>query len=134
MRSYAERELFEPGEIADWQTATKLVTLVPYAIDGEPVRCHELARAVACHLGLYVCDGKYGMVEHSWIVTRTMKLSNILDVYVPGSMPQVQLISSCRLLPTAYNPRHARGDIRVGVMRFLEGILNRGNVIGGAKD
>ena len=99
MIGYAEREVFTNDELVMLGRAQKLVEPVPYELDGEPVRCHELARAVGRMLGLEHEDGHFGFVEHTWLWTgeydgkgHRWSLPNILDVYVPGSVPQVQLV------------------------------------------
>lgn len=93
MKSYAYSR-FSATEIRALQLATVLVNKVGEA--NFLVRCHELARAAASVLGKYgdeykydVVDGMYGPIEHTWLVTDR---GNILDVYVPGREPQVQLI------------------------------------------
>jgi len=101
MIGYAQREIFTPLELKLRDHANTLVAIAPYEIDGEPVRCHELARAIGAVLGLQHEDGRFGFVEHTWLWTKPIDrehapwmLPNILDVYVPGSVPQVQLIDT----------------------------------------
>src|SRR5437763_1419140 len=86
------------------------------AYPGNELRCHELARAVhlvvhAREYKLVVVDGKCGPIEHSWI-----HLSDgvILDPYVPGRMPAVQLVDL--VVGTAYRPGAPRDDIRQAVV------------------
>jgi hypothetical protein len=111
MIGYAEREVFSAREKHLFRMATMLVSRVPYALDGQPVRCHELARAVGRVLELTHEDGRFGFVEHTWLWTEPKDhpkfaapwvLPNVLDVYVPGSMPQVQLVHMATGLPSRY--------------------------------
>ncbi len=72
----------------------------------EPLRCHELARAVGKLFDLPHQDGTYSHVDHSWLWTGPIERDlahhvraghrgftpNVLDVYSVGRLPQVQLI------------------------------------------
>jgi hypothetical protein len=108
--SYSEREIFTLREKKIYHLVCGLVGFVaPSDIDGEPIRCHELARAVGKVLDLEVCDGRFGFVEHSWLWTESLDpavapwvLPRILDVYVPGAIPQVQLVDTHSGLPPRY--------------------------------
>lgn len=125
MKGYAAREVFSAREKQLLNDAQALVDIVPYELGGEPVRCHELARAVGAILKLDVMDGHFGFVEHSWLWTDPFPaqpcgpswgLPNVLDVYVPGVLPQVQLVDTSASLPHRYSPRPIkdlviRGDI-----------------------
>lgn len=56
----------------------------------------SFARFVGARLDLVVQDGYFGFVEHSWLWTGPQpqliwQIPNILDTYVPGALPQVQL-------------------------------------------
>lgn len=109
LKTYAEENVFEAHEVELWKKAVVIVERMPTAIDGALIRCHELARAVGQLLELEVCDGKFGFVEHSWLWTGPFEqshapwvLPNILDVYVPGSLPAVQLVHTYSGLPTRY--------------------------------
>lgn len=131
MKSFAEREIFSSQELGLLKRATEIVSCLPHELDGWEVRCHELARAVSELLGLspyeiYVADGYYGMVDHSWIWTsapskrpRRWELPNILDVYIPGSLPQVQLVHTATALPLNYRLDAEREDISWKHVRFL---------------
>jgi hypothetical protein len=99
MKTYAEIEIFTPREVELLRQATHLISIT----EGE-YRCHELARAVGTVLNLPHQDGWFDHVEHTWLWTRPLpskprrllspeKIPNILDVYVPGSIPEVQLIN-----------------------------------------
>jgi len=130
MIGYAEQEIFSDAEQALLGRATQLVKLAPYEIDGETVRCHELARAVAAHLRLTVADGWFGMVEHSWCWCQRFRpgygsVPSILDVYAPGRLPQVLLIGSSVWLPQDYKLGDRRRDIRRPVIRRLFEILGK---------
>ena len=115
MISYSEREIFTRTEVATLQFAQLIVDHCSYFEPGsteEPVRCHELARVVAIFLGtdFQVQDGRFGFVEHSWIwmghlntAKGRLGLPKILDVYVPGSLPQVQIVDSSTALPQRYS-------------------------------
>ena len=133
MKGYAEREVFTERELTLLNMATALVDLVPYELDGEPVRCHELARAVGVVLDLQHEDGKFGFVEHTWLWTSPLgeiapwHLPNILDVYVPGSLPQVQLVHMKAGLPHRYTLTHRRLHVPANekvfshLLRILQG-------------
>ena len=129
MISFAETHAFTPQELELQQRATQLVSKV----NGD-FRCHELARAVGEYLGLEAQDGWFDMVEHTWLWTKPFKpnplwaikresVPNILDVYVPGSIPQVQLINwSCYSLPwrrVYYTNPIPREDIQQDVIDQL---------------
>lgn len=110
MKSYAEVNVFTANELSLLRKAEAMLERIPYELD-VPIRCHELARAAGNVLGLEVCDGRFGFVEHSWLWTEKMEgekfcapwsLPNVLDVYVPGAVPQVQLIHMATGLPSRY--------------------------------
>lgn len=109
MIGYAEKEVFTARERELFGLAQTLVVIAPYELFGRLVRCHELARAVGRVLGLRVEDGRFGFVEHTWLWTEPPEkalmpwaMPRILDVYVPGAMPQVQLIDTASGLPPRY--------------------------------
>jgi hypothetical protein len=127
VRGYAYSEVFGERERHLLLRATELVRCLPErGIDGGPLRCHEVARVVGKLLGLEVADGYYGFVEHSWCWTgafepnmQRYRLPNILDPYVPGHLPQVQLVSLQSALMSPYRHGKARGDVRHGVVEHL---------------
>ena len=125
VRTYAEMEVFSTDEIEHWYRATEIVAWLPSKVGGQLVRCHELARFVGGLLGLEVQDGLFGFVDHSWLWTGPRRgtmlwqLPNILDVYVPGQMPPVQLIHVATGLPMSYQSGPARTDIRTEALEFL---------------
>jgi hypothetical protein len=117
MKTYAERNVFSYSAIELWAFATDLIERIPDTY-GNEVRCHELARAVWQVLGraqamTTVVDGKFGMIEHTWL--RGLAPSAfILDVYMPGAVPQVVLVDGWNLHPIGglYTPSQRRNDIR----------------------
>jgi hypothetical protein len=110
MIGYAAQKVFTPRELRLHEQAAALVSLVPDEIGGQLVRCHELARAIGRTLNLEHEDGRYGFVEHTWLWTEprdrkfcvAWSLPNVLDVYVPGTTPQVQLQNMATSLPSRY--------------------------------
>jgi len=119
-------ERFTQKELSLWRIAKEIVQDVPDQFDGEDIRCHELARVVASYLDIPYQDGRYGFVEHTWLWTTPLegelhrwKLPNILDVYVPGQVPQVQLIHTSTHLPLPYLWGPPRIDIRENVVESL---------------
>ena len=131
MRGYAEVEVFSAAEIELWRRATALVGALPDPADIDHIRCHELARAIGEELGLGIQDGHFGFTEHSWLwatpkVDNTeliWRLPNILDVYVPGEVPQVQLIHVSSALPMPYRFGPPRTDIRMSDLETLRRLL-----------
>ena len=96
MKGYSAHNIFTPDEVKVWRMATELVQGLPEDLK---LRCHELARAVALVLPserpeLLVCDGKFGLAEHSWLVVTTPGRHVILDVYTVASLPMVQLVDA----------------------------------------
>jgi hypothetical protein len=125
MIGYAHKEVFNQFEISCFKDARNLMDRMPsHDTDGNWIRCHELVRAVGPELGLPWMDGSYGMVEHSWLWTRPFEpftpVPNILDLYCPGRLPQVQLIHSSAHLPYEYRRGEDRTDIRQSVVEFLK--------------
>jgi hypothetical protein len=129
--SVTSAEVFGKLEISIWKHARRLVEALPEtwpsattvtealyeSMTGKPIaaprplRCHELACAVAHRLGdeysgvahngsFVLVDGKYGPVDHSWIEWKTAPSGyrRILDVYAVGRLPMVQLIDASTLL------------------------------------
>lgn len=96
--------------------AQKVVDTFP---DSEGLRCHEVARAVGHLLGLPVVDGKFGIVEHSWLLIPT-EPAFLLDPYAVARWPQVQLVQTrLLLLPAPYVMGPPRTDIRDDVVQAL---------------
>lgn len=124
MKGYSEAEVFGRQEIQFLNAAQVLVRKFPsHDLTGEWIRCHEVARVVATSLGLQVMDGFYGMADHSWLWTSELRPfeppPNILDVYCPGRLPQVQLVHSSNYLPFEYRRGPERTDIRQDVIEYL---------------
>lgn len=96
MRSYSEVRVFSARALSLRTGAHRLVERVPDPIDAnEDWRCHELARAIGSLLRLDVVDGKFGGVDHSWLLVPDGCLDRhvaFLDVYAVGSIPQVRLV------------------------------------------
>ncbi len=112
-------ELFSASDARLLARAIEIVDRLPGKVDGEYVRCHELARFVLRHLevqGPFVVDGKRDCYEHSWVMLPTR---NVLDVYVPGHLPQVALVAGASLSPR-FRSGPMRTDIREGVLAALE--------------
>ncbi len=128
MKGYAAAEIFSACELQFLARAQRLVELAPHELDGKLVRCHELARAVGSVLDLVTVDGWYGMADHSWLCTTPPREfdtpPNILDVYAPGRLPQVQLVHSTTHLPFEYRRGDWRKDIRFDVIEELERRFN----------
>ena len=86
---------------------------------GNELRCHELARAIRRVIGdrtLLVVDGHCGPVEHSWLRCAD---GVIVDAYVPGRLPSVQIVDS--IVAGLYRPGPARRDIRRAIVTRLVG-------------
>jgi len=78
----------------------------------------SLARCIALYVldhGLVVVDGKCGPIEHSWLVFGD---GTIVDPYVPGRMPAVQLVDAF-VATRLYYPGADRSDIRIQVVDDL---------------
>ena len=116
MITYAERVCFSEAHLRLLSRVETYVVRVSNTW-GNELRCHELARAVhlviACEHAIVV-DGKCGPIEHSWIY---LSDGVILDPYVPGRLPAVQLIDL--VVGTAYRPGPMRSDIRQAVVDQL---------------
>jgi hypothetical protein len=128
MIGYSERLIFTEGELELWRRARILVAAVDLRLlilDGQELRCHELARVVGRILTLPITDGKYGHVEHSWLTiapTARGGCGCILDVYSPGQVPQVQLLDTFVGLGhrELYKPGVIRDDIREVIVDAVE--------------
>lgn len=130
MIGYAEREIFTPREMRILEHAKALVALAPYELQGAEVRCHELSRAVGHLINLEVVDGWYGHVSHSWCWLDPLPegglprlVPRILDPYVPGRLPQCQLIDTSTVLPFEYRRGDPRKDIRQSVVVALVDLM-----------
>lgn len=131
MQSYSEIYVFTEEELSLYKKAIDLVDKIPkyLTIDErdiltfEELRCHELARAVGLKLNLPVIDGKYGIVEHSWLRTVGKGKYNVIDVYCVGSLPLVQLRDIDFKLPHQYSQGEPRRDIDDKIIEKLLDIL-----------
>jgi Bacterial dnaA protein helix-turn-helix len=106
--TYAERSCFQPRHLSVLARVQALVARVSDAW-GNELRCHELARAVHGVVAddtLTVEDGLCGPVEHSWL---RFTDGQILDAYVPGRHPSVQIIDA--IVGAMYRQGSARTDI-----------------------
>ena len=119
MITYAERVLFRPMHMRLLGEVQDRVARISSAWENE-LRCHELARAVWLVVygrrrkhRLVVVDGKCGPIEHSWLCFLD---SIILDPYVPGRAPAVQLIDP---FVGSYRPGEPRHDIRHSIVNQL---------------
>lgn len=98
MIGYSAINVFTAEEIKTWHRAKELIENLPHDNHiGFEVRCHELARAILqClgnrHPGIQVRDGKFGIVDHSWIDWVRRGKQIILDVYSVASFPMVHLV------------------------------------------
>jgi len=132
MMSYTEQMLKNESEkwLTQLSLAQAFVAHVGQPKDVDNLRCHELTRAVRIclsMLGYYadLKDGKYGAVEHSWIL---LGAGVILDVYAVARLPQVQLVD-CRHLTKdreQYTPGPERDDVDWEFVHQLVSEMMRG--------
>ena len=116
MITYAERACFREPHLRLLASVETYVARVS-STWGNELRCHELARAVRIVIdasAIEVVDGKCGPVEHTWLV---LSDGAILDPYVPGRLPAVQLIDP--IVGAAYRPGTPRDDIRQPIVDRL---------------
>jgi hypothetical protein len=95
MISYSAKSEFQPREQVLLELLTSLIPRIPEEL-GDPIRCHELVRAVSRLYQLPWADGHFRRTEHSWIYTRPLGPGKnyILDVYAVGRLPMVQLMDA----------------------------------------
>ena len=121
MRSIAETTYFAKEVLRLFREAAEIVELIPSAQD-QLLRCHEVARVVAAMLNkpnIKVVDGRYGIVDHSWLMLGDEYL---LDVYAVGRLPMVQIrdVRTPTLpRPVEYFPGPPRSDIQTAVVAEL---------------
>lgn len=124
MKSHTET-LVDQREMWLFLFAIEAVNSIPDGVDpdADGARCHEVARTIGRCLDLPVIDGKYGSVDHSWLLiehpaTNTRK---ILDVYCVARLPMVQLIDPHQFAGhgALYRPTALRTDIRPKVVRAM---------------
>ena len=121
MITYTERACFTLGHIRLLRHVEECLSRVSDGW-GNELRCHELARAVqtvvtasrAMLMAFVVADGKCGPIEHSWLCFSD---GVILDPYVPGRLPAVQIIDP--IVGAAYRPGTARSDIKQSIIDRL---------------
>lgn len=134
MISYSERKIFTSYEVMLLRRAQVLVAAVDLGLpvlEEHELRCHELARVVGNILGLRVVDGRYGHVEHSWLVVPPREythMGSILDVYAPGQEPQVHLLDLFFGLGhvNVYQAGEPRTDIREDIVNAVEEHIRQG--------
>lgn len=136
MKGYSAAEVFTARELQLLERATKLVAAVSddtaYVAGGAAIRCFELARAVGDVLHLPVVDGRFGLVEHSWLLTTLPNAArrvadfvprpSILDVYSVGRLPMVQLVDNAHWGLSErvdYVAGGFRRDINTGIVERL---------------
>jgi len=127
MKGYSFKHIFNSTELSFLALAELCVAAVEDPSE-QTIRCHELARAVGTVLGLDHVDGKYGAVEHTWLLTQVGPRRCILDVYCAGRLPMVQLIDahSLGLLHREqYRPGSARNDINRDTLDALIRVMRR---------
>lgn len=128
VRGYAERKMIPSAIREKFELAARLVQCLDSLPEDvqQRVRCHELARAVAKTLYISgVVDGKYGIVDHSWIELfardEGYRDRYILDVYSCGRLPMVQV------LDTFFGLKHAdlyvTGPLRDDIDDAMVGVL-----------
>lgn len=144
MVSHFEKSLGFPEHVwpfvgQAFRTAQEVVNSIPEGSSGhvvDPIRCHEVARAVYIalggqiyrapygresakkHIGIRFHDGHYitsleekrCYCEHSWISFEGSWVRSILDPYAVGSLPQVQLRDS-----SAFHNHYLSGYLRADV-------------------
>lgn len=122
MITYAERACFRPTHQRLLSRVESIVSRVSDAW-GNELRCHELARAVCIVVAdrsLVVVDGHCGPVEHSWLRCAD---GVIVDPYVPGRLPAVQIVDTIVAGPYRAGPR--RSDVRGSTVRKLVAEMRR---------
>jgi hypothetical protein len=113
MLSYSQTVIPARAQIL-FEKAKRIVEAIP---DGQVWRCHEVARVVHGVLAddrVEVVDGKYGPVEHSWLVisgNEGRPQPIVLDTYAVGQLPQVQLVEFFMGLGSMYQAGPERSDI-----------------------
>jgi hypothetical protein len=111
-----------------WNTLRGMIDIfvvgIPHRFNkpGDPLRCHELVRIVQRAFvdhGVFeemIVDGKFGVIEHSWL---RVERDVILDVYLPGALPQVVVWNVLPIHPITelYKTSAPRDDIRKDVIQ-----------------
>lgn len=116
MITYAERSCFQPRHLHVFARVQAIVARVANTW-GNELRCHELARAVHAVVAdstIAVVDGHCGPIEHSWL---QFSDGLILDAYVPGRLPSVQIVDS--IVGVMYRPGPTRTDLKQSIIDRL---------------
>jgi hypothetical protein len=138
MKSYAENR-FNQAELSAFNLATMLVPLLPNrSNEYEDIRCHEIARIFANVISsiqgidLYVQDGCYGFIDHSWLWTSVpgttigrVHCPNILDPYAVGSLPQVRLVDCSASALPHFGAMYQLGPVRTDIDHAFVDSLTR---------
>lgn len=123
MRGYSATEVFHVDELLLLREAEGFVRRVDDP--GGEIRCHELARAFQSvwpewhGRKLEVVDGKFGIVEHSWIDVWCVRRKLVLDLYSVGRLPMVQLIVNDFKFLLPFVAGAPRDDVRQDVVDAL---------------
>jgi hypothetical protein len=127
VKGYTEIECLPAWAIRAFHRATELVNSIQshLQVNGEWIRCHELARAVEPYLDTpwMIVDGYHGSVQHSWLERRHGSHetdSVILDVYAVAQLPMVQLVSGHWSAIDVYKAGKMRTDIREYALKELD--------------
>ena len=143
MNCYAEGACFSNEEMWAYDVAKISFRYIPDGPHDTPLlRCHEVAHIIANLFSdeIAVVDGKYGMSEHSWLVSRGWDPQHLLDVYAVDMVPPVQLVDTFPT-PRLYIPGHPipydkeRVEKASGIMRgsvwegqIIEALAQRGGL------
>lgn len=129
MRGYSWTDkVFEMTELFAFDRVSVVMRKLPERDrSGEPLRCHEIARAMRRVLSAapgqedwITVDGQYGPIDHTWLVRpRSGRAPVILDVYAVGRLPLVQLVLAHVNLGSLYRPGAPRVDIRSEVIEDI---------------
>lgn len=113
MIGYSHSNIFRSSDIQLMRRCRRLVAEMP---EIESARCHEVVRVVAGACSdVKVVDGKFGPVEHSWLVTEHA----IIDCYSVGSLPMVKLVDPYLIGGVPYVQGPDRTDIDENMIRVL---------------
>jgi hypothetical protein len=128
VRSWSEKKVFTAHARSLRAAAERIIGLIPEPVPGQPEwRCHELARSVGRRFRLEVVDGKFGGVDHSWLVIPEGRLDRgaaILDVYAVGALPMVRLVAFDSPEATLFEPGPERVDVRWCDLAAIDHVLD----------
>lgn len=105
-----------------YRLAKRVVETLPEEIEGQPLRCHEVARVVSHFIPGRVVDGRCGPYDHSWLILGDF----ILDPYAIGSYPLVQLADPYCLIKRHYVEGAPRDDVRHEQLHTLVHLAEEG--------